>query len=84
MDHTREGLSRTGRGAVLTIVTHLKQGVHVWVVCFHTDSMADPVGFCSSWGYKTQKENLKVACANLDTGLILFTYVLIELEYVGP
>ena len=46
--------------------------------------MADPVGFGSSWGYKTQEENLKVACANLDTGLILFTYVLIELEYVGP
>ena len=42
--------------------------------CFvHTGSMADPVGFGSSWGYKTQEENLKVACANLDTGFILFT-----------
>ena len=36
--------------------------------------MADPVGFGSSWGYKTQEENLKVACANLDTGFILFTF----------
>ena len=30
--------------------------------------MAQILGFCSSWGYKTQKENLKVACANLPIG----------------
>ena len=47
-----------------------KQG---WIDFVHAVSMADPVGFGSSWGYKTQEENLKVACANLDTGFILFT-----------
>ena len=44
-------------------------GENINCVCFvHTSMMTQILGFCSSWGYKTQRENLKVACANLPTG----------------
>ena len=51
---------------IASLLDHLQA---VGVLCFvHTCMMAYPAGFGSSRWYKTTKENLKVACANLATG----------------
>ena len=63
---------------IASLLDHLQA---VGVLCFvHAVSMAHPAGFCSSPRYKTTKENLKVACANLATGRAAAEFVMLTVS----